>query len=156
MSAPHGSDRRNRIADLELRLNYRHGLGAHSPFFDALLKGEALASRCPICDDRRFPPRLICPKDRAPTESWSLSGRGTLVRLTIGPANALLESDGTEEVFGEVMMHGATNRVFARIEMGDETPREGRRVELALPRAGLRHPIQALVFTPVTEMAKAN
>ena len=149
MTAQHEADKRYRITDLDLHLRYRHGFGAASPFFDALLGGEALASRCPKCDDRRFPPRQICPRDRTPTECCILSGHGTLVRFTVGSPSSLLESAGKTLVFGEVAMDGANNRVFARIELGEEEPAEGLLVELVPWLGNLRHPIQALVFKPV-------
>ncbi len=142
-----GADRR--IRELDLHLHYRHGLGESAPFFDALADGKAVASLCPKCNDRRFPPRILCPHDRTPTESRKLSGEGVLVRFTIGAASSLLVTDGSDTVFGEVAMDGADNRVLARIEAAADSLAAGQRVRLAEPHGEVGHPIQYLVFEPI-------
>ena len=156
MNPQSGADKRYRITDLDLHLRYRHGFGAASPFFDALLNGEALASRCPTCDDRRFPPRQLCLKDRTPTELCRLRGRGTLVRFTVGSPNSLLKTADRTLVFGEVEMDGVNNRVFARIQLEEKEPTQGLLVELVPWLGNLRHPIQALAFKPVALSERAG
>lgn len=151
MSAQQNSGARYRILNLDLSLEYRHGLGATTPFFQALIAGKALASCCPTCGDVRFPPRAICFQDGSSTEEFELTGEGRLTGYTIGQPSALLNEGGKDRIFGEVAMDGANNRVFARIEATESLLAVGQRVHLARPNAELRHPIQAMVFVPILE-----
>lgn len=134
------------VADLALGLRYRHGFGALSPFLRALQEGRALASRCPACDDVRFPPRRLCLHDRTPTVPHPLDGTGEVLRLTTGVTPIPLAGEAREETFAEIAMHGADNRVLARLRGGPAAP--GARVRLLAPAGELEHPIQALVFEP--------
>lgn len=137
------------VADLTLSLSYHHGFGALSPFLHALQQGQALGSRCAACSDVRFPPRRICLHDGSTTEPQPLDGTGQVVRITTGSVPIPLSSPPQEQIFAEVAMDGADNRVLGRLSGDPARLQPGARVRLAPPATTLPHPIQALAFEPI-------
>ncbi|MBW3098312.1 Zn-ribbon domain-containing OB-fold protein [Pseudohoeflea coraliihabitans] len=136
------------VARLQLNLDYTHGFGRLSPFFKALAGGRALASRCPACGDVRFPPRRLCLHDGAPTETHDLAGTGTIMRVTFTSTPIPPGTTAADEAFAEIAMHGADNRVLARLAGSPDRFCPGTSVVLHPPAGERVHPIQALVFEP--------
>ncbi len=97
---------------VDMQLQYRHPLGALSPYFRALQEGRALASRWR--GRTYFPPRL--PPDGRPPEWVELTGLGTVIAIT--RAHGLPGPTGeaaTTSACVLVAMDGAGNMVVGRV-----------------------------------------
>lgn len=135
---------------INLSLSYSHGFGAYRPFFEALIQGQVLGSRCPICDEVRFPPRMRCPTHHAGTEMTELTGYARLLSWTTGPVRLPQARDTAEQTFGLVQLDGAINSTLVRIEADAAQLKTGALLRFRPPdeNGDLPHPIQALVFRP--------
>ncbi|MEM9471145.1 MAG: zinc ribbon domain-containing protein [Pseudomonadota bacterium] len=134
-------------SELRLELTYDHGTGYLKPYFDGLLAGQAVASKCPDCGRAWFPPRAVCPDDLAET-GWSrLSGSGVVVAAT--EARTKLPFTAATEAYRFVLvaMDGAENAVFGRMQDAAATVAVGARVELVAPVDDPGHPAQAAQFS---------
>jgi uncharacterized OB-fold protein len=138
--------------DLELRLRYAHGAGALQPYFDALVDGRALASRCPNCGRVWFPPHLHCPDDGGACGWVELEGQGQVVSATETHGRLPLADAVAEHVFVLVAMQGADNAAFGRLKPGPggQDP-VGRRVHLIGISEPPPHPAQAALFELLEE-----
>jgi uncharacterized OB-fold protein len=95
-----------------LHLQYRHPLGALSPYFRAQSEGWALAAHWG--DGTYFPPRL--PPDGSEPEWVRLTGLGTVVAMTRGDGVLSSTGDaGTTSACVLVSMDGADNLVVGRV-----------------------------------------
>ena len=123
---------------LKVEFDYDYSLGELRPYFDALLEGRALGSRCPQCERVNFPPRLSCNFDRQFAAWHELSGEGTIIQLTVGK----------EGVFAEIAMDGADNYCLGRLSGTNFCP--GDRVVLNVSEeASIRHPAQIAIYRPI-------
>ncbi|WP_029132896.1 Zn-ribbon domain-containing OB-fold protein [Sedimenticola selenatireducens] len=136
---------------INLSLSYSHGFGAFTPFFDALMQGRILGSRCPVCDEVRFPPRMRCPTHHIETNMTELTGYGRLLSWTTGPIRLPQAKDTTPLTFGLVQLDGAINSTLVRIDADETQLITGAllRLQRLKENSGLPHPIQALIFQPV-------
>lgn len=145
----YGSDKGEGMP-IHLSLSYSHGFGAFTPFFDALMRGRLLGSRCPVCDEVRFPPRMRCPTHRVETEMTPLTGYGRLLSWTTGPVRLPQANDTTVLTFGLVQLDGAINSTLVRIDADEAELATGALLQFKRldENSGLSHPIQALIFQP--------
>ncbi|WP_199930436.1 Zn-ribbon domain-containing OB-fold protein [Sedimenticola thiotaurini] len=133
---------------IDLSLSYSHGFGGFTPFFEALMQGRLLGSRCPICDEVCFPPRMRCSVHHVETELAELTGFARLLSWTTGPVKLPQANETALLTFGLVQLDGAINSTLVRID-GDETQLVTGallRLQRLDEKADLSHPIQALVF----------
>lgn len=131
---------------LELQLRYAHTPGALRPYFEALQLGQALASHCPQCQRNWFPPRLLCPYDRATTEWLRLSGHGHIINVTNGTSRLPLTQSSAYHCFALVALDGADNVSFARVVGDERAIQPGTRVRFSAVRTATPHPAQSACF----------
>ncbi|MGI9301669.1 MAG: Zn-ribbon domain-containing OB-fold protein [Gammaproteobacteria bacterium] len=131
---------------IDLHLQYRHMLGELAPYFYGLERGEAVASRCPVCNKVWFPPRLVCARDRVETEWTELSGSGTVISVTTGHGLLPLAAVGEQHTFALIALDGADNAAFGRI-VSRALVGPGDRVRITKNPQPARHPAQAAYYT---------
>lgn len=131
---------------LELRLRYTLTAGALRPYFEALQRGQALASRCPQCRRTWFPPRLLCPYDRRGTEWIALNGRGRIVNVTSGVSRLPLAQTSAHHCFALIALEGADNVGLARVIGDVATLLPGTHVRLIASPEAAPHPAQSACF----------
>lgn len=120
---------------LKVELNYDYSVGDLKPYFDALRKGHALASRCPECGRVSFPPRLVCHIDQFPSTWQELTGCGSIKQL----------SAGREATFAQIAMDGADNLCLGQLE--GRHFKKGDRVRLVVVKdTATDHPAKCAVF----------
>lgn len=132
---------------LRLELTYDHGTGYLKPYFDGLLAGQAVASKCPVCGRTWFPPRAVCPDDQAETDWCRISGGGVVVAVTETRTKLPFTAAAETYRFVLVAMDGSENAVFGRMQDGAATVAAGARVELVAPVDDPGHPAQAAQFS---------
>jgi len=139
------------VMPINLSLSYSHGFGAFTPFFEALMQGRVLGSRCPVCDEVRFPPRMRCPVHHTDTGMTELTGFARLLSWTTGPVRLPQASDTAVLTFGLVQLDGAINSTLVRIDADETQLTTGAllRFQRLEEDSEPPHPIQALVFRPV-------
>ena len=130
---------------IDLHLRYAHSLGGLDPYFRGLAEGRAMASRCPVCKRRWFPPRLRCPDDHADTGWAELSGHGLVMALTAGRSRLPLAGSAADHTFALIALDGADNLAFGRIADGGNID-VGQRVRLVAVPGEPPHPAQAACF----------
>ena len=133
---------------LDLALGYDHGLGTFGEYFQALARGQALASRCGTCGRTWFAPHAHCPADGAACETLELEGRGVVVSETRTRTRLPFTGRDTDVIFVLVTMAGADNAVFGRLDKFPGTDATGLAVKLAAGDGPLGHPAQGAVFHP--------
>lgn len=128
---------------IALRLEYSHPLGALSPFFTALARGELMATACDRCLSTWVPPRLTCTCGQREMRWVKLSGRGVVEHST--GATSVLPASGlrAEFVFVLVRFDGASRLSLARFR-GTAIPAAGTVVRLQTPSIVPVHPIECL------------
>lgn len=131
---------------LELSLAYSHGTGALTPYFDALVQGRALASRCGDCSKVWFAPHVHCPDDGGACDWIELDGGGEIVAATQTRSRLPLTDDDGDHVFVLVAMNGADNRVFGRLANDPGLDVVGCTVRLVAAPGAAPHPAQAALF----------
>jgi uncharacterized OB-fold protein len=131
---------------LHLELAYSHGLGALTPYFEGLLRGEAVASRCPRCGKAWCPPALACPDDGAATAWTPLAGTGTLLSATATALTLPISGQSRSCVLGLVRLDGAQNAMLARIDLAEPAAAPGTRLRIARAPGEWPHPAQAVHF----------
>ncbi len=136
---------RNRTR-LAVTLNYDHGSGYLAPFFEHLMEGRPLASRCPECGAAWFPPSPTCPTDGADTVWDEIKTQGRIVALTRTRSRLPFEDTTGDHTFVLVAMEGAANAVFGRLQDDDGEVGDDVLVELAAPAGSVAHPAQAIQF----------
>lgn len=134
--------------ELVFTWRYNHALGGLTPYFDGLLAGRAVATRCRVCGRAWFPPRLSCPDHGAAIDWTTLSGHGNIIVAT-RTAVALPLTERTEAAwFALIAMDGAQNATVGRLLFeGAATP--GLRVRLERDAGAIAHPAQAACFRPI-------
>ncbi len=120
---------------IRIELDYSYSLGELKPYFDALLEGRALASRCPECGRVSFPPRIKCEFDQQQSRWQELTGLGTIRRITVGRAGAL----------AQIAMDGADNLCLGQVECINLKTNDRVRL-MSGNRANIRHPAQCAFF----------
>ncbi len=111
---------------IEMQFRYQHPLGARAPYFDGLLQGRAMGSRCAVCARVSFAPALCCTSDFQWVE---LPGTGKVVAATHG--FALIAMDGADNLALGVVLAPAL---------------VGQQVRLCLAAGPAAHPTQAAFF----------
>ena len=124
---------------LSVKFEYEYSLGELKPYFDALQKGIAIASKCPKCGTVSFPPRLICAQDHHTTTLIKLQGTGQIKCVTNGK-----DADGKDVSFALISMDGADNLSLGRVS-GEEII-DGDRVQLGICDLDAIHPVQCALF----------
>ncbi len=138
-------------SELQLNLTYQHGSGYLAPYFEGLLEGRAIASHCPTCGRKRFPPRPVCPHDRTQTEWSRISGNGVVVSVTSVHTALPFAAAAADFKFVLVAMDETENAVFGRMQTAADDVAAGTRVRLAGLAGELGHPSQAVQFTARSE-----
>ena len=68
----------------ELRLKYTISVDRIKPFYDGLMDGKLVTTRCPRCGELYFPPQSFCPRCRTSEMEWvELSREGELLTYTV-------------------------------------------------------------------------
>lgn len=68
----------------ELRLKYTISVERIKPFYDGLMDGKLVTTKCSKCGTMYFPPQSFCPKCRVSDMEWTeLSMRGELLTFTV-------------------------------------------------------------------------
>lgn len=131
---------------LSIEFEYEYSLGELKPYFDALKKGIAVASKCPTCGTVSFPPRLTCDQNRHTTTLIELRGTGHIKSVTKGK-----DVHGKTIIFALISMDGADNLSLGRVS-GDEIS-IGDKVRLGVSDLECVHPVQRALFfkIPATE-----
>jgi len=132
--------------NLDIALRYAHGFGALAPYFSALTRGEALASRCKVCQLTWFAPRLVCTCRNQDMDWHTLPGTGELRSMTTGRALLPATSISGTFTFGLVKMDGADNHCLGRVAAGDCRLQAGQRVRLVKVSRKWAHPSQCCDF----------
>ncbi|HLI46922.1 MAG TPA: Zn-ribbon domain-containing OB-fold protein [Geobacterales bacterium] len=71
------------ISNRELRLRYAISVDSNKKFYEALLDGKLLATKCPTCGALYFPPQDYCNRCKKQGLQWvELSGEGELLSYT--------------------------------------------------------------------------
>ncbi|MEP6656176.1 MAG: hypothetical protein ABJC33_03020 [Betaproteobacteria bacterium] len=133
---------------IELHLRYAHGLGALSPYFAGLERGVALATQCPRCRRTWFAPRLTCICGSRVLDWRELTGRGTVVVLTRGPAVLPVTGVVHESGFALIRLDGADNLCFGRLGRTATQLEPGNAVRLARAPGQWAHPSQCAEYVP--------
>ena len=121
---------------IDMHFRYQHPLGARAPYFDGLLHGRAMGSRCGGCGRVSFAPARCCTSDF----QWQeLPGTGRVVAATDG--------------FALIAMDGADNLTLGLLQAPAAT---GQRVRLALAPGPVEHPSQAVFFQVDTGSCMAS
>lgn len=136
---------------LDLHLGYDHGPGALGDYFRALAEGRALAGRCGTCERTWFPPHARCPEDGGTCEAVDLDGRGVVVAETRTRTRLPFTGEDREVTFVLVVMAGADNAAFGRLENYSGANATGQRVRLVAVAEPLGHPAQGAVFDPAED-----
>lgn len=133
--------------DFDISLRYAHGLGDLSPYFSALTRGEALATRCDECERTWFAPRLVCVCGCRHMTWRALNGGGILLYLTSGLA--IFPGTAIKGVFeyALIRLDGASNLCLGRVIAGELTPQPNQRVQLVKSTQKWIHPAQSADFT---------
>lgn len=133
---------------LNLSLDYRHGLGALQPYFDALKAGIALATHCPGCGNAWYPPRLSCCSLNLAKRWVELAGTGTIAAVTTGDGVAPFTEIHLGNYLALVSLDGASNSALGWLTGFDAAPHPGTRVRLIGIAEPVAHPVQAVRFAP--------
>lgn len=83
---------------LHMSLDYTISEGELKPYFDALLRGDALASRCQSCGHVAFPARVICNDCGSRELDWA---------VLPGTAQVIHRTDGAKSAFALAKFSGA-------------------------------------------------
>ena len=137
------------VVPLRLELAYNHALGELSPYFNGLLHGRAMATRCPACGKAWCPPRLVCHTDNSPTSWIELAGTGTLVSSTRTTTALPMTKEARTCIFALTRLDGAENCLLARMEASEPMPSPGQRVRLVRAPGDWPHPAQAALLVPI-------
>jgi uncharacterized OB-fold protein len=137
------------IIRLDLTLGYDHALGAFGEYFQALSRGQALASRCIICGRTWFPPHTHCPEDGGSCAAVDLEGLGVVVAETRTRTRLPCTHYDQNVVFIFVAMAGADNATFGRLVNFTGEVATGQTVKLSGTDEPIGHPAQIAVFIPV-------
>jgi len=71
------------IDQRELNLRFVLGVERLKPFFNGLIEGKILGTKCAKCGEIYFPPQVDCPKCKDSKVEWiELSREGTLLTFT--------------------------------------------------------------------------
>lgn len=132
--------------DLSISLRYSHGLGDLSPYFAALTRGDALATRCEPCRRTWFAPRLVCACGSRDISWRPLAGSGVLQQVTSGRTLLPGTPIAGTFAFALIRMDGADNLCLGRIMVDDRELHAGQRVRLALAARSWVHPAQCCDF----------
>lgn len=132
--------------NLEIGLRYAHGLGDLSLYFAALIRGEALATQCKVCQRTWFAPRLTCSCGSQDVTWRLLAGRGVMKHVTSGRALLPGTNIAGAFTFGLIRMDGADNLCLGRVVADDREPLPGQTVHLARITRPWVHPAQACDF----------
>ena len=111
-----------------LTLDYRLPKGRLTPFFEALQRGEALASVCEACGFAHFPPALACTRCGSAAFAW---------RRLSGAASILQRTDTPEQAFALVRFAGADNAALVRLVARERKSSSGILVAAADEAPGL-------------------
>lgn len=136
-------------SEITVCLTYRRDFGDLAPYFEGLAQGRPVASRCPRCGRRSFPPRILCPHDREICTWTEVSGTGTVVAVTQGVSRLPLHESPSHHCFALIRMDGCSNVAFGRVVTDHGPVGNGSRVRLSTAAGLPPHPAQAAVFTPV-------
>jgi len=131
---------------LSMHLEYDHGLGELTAYFDALREGKALGSRCPSCGKVSVPPRFSCADDGAATEPHPLKGVGRIAGITHTRSTLPFADAAGDHAFVLIAMDCADNLMFGRMAVGHDDVEVGAMVRLAGCEGESPHPAQAAVF----------
>jgi len=136
---------------LDLHLGYSHEPGALNDYFRALAEGRALAGRCGTCGRTWFPPHARCPEDGGICEPVDLDGHGVVVSETRTRTRLPFTDEDREVIFVLVVMAGADNATFGRLENFSGANGTGEPVRLVAVAGPHGHPAQGAVFHPAEE-----
>lgn len=116
-----------------LSLTYNHSTGGLVRYFEGLLEGRALATRCNTCGRVWFAPRLHC-CGAEPAMTWlELPGTGVIAAATTGGIELPFSGAPARDALALVRMDGAHNQVLGWIDgHGHQSglPAPGTRVQL--------------------------
>lgn len=136
-----------RTQPLRLQLQHQMPLGELAPYFDALAAGRALATRCTVCGQTWFAPRLSCPQHGARTQWHELPGHGRLLAVTYTETRLpFSDAAATAHGFALVAMAGADNHCFARLAPSLPAAQPGQTVWISRAAGSWPHPAQAAEF----------
>jgi uncharacterized OB-fold protein len=116
--------------DPNLKYVLRDMGSAAREFYRRLDAGQAATTRCPACDQLRFPPRERCPACGTATTWTELSGRGTVYAFTQQERGLRFMAPA---VLGVVELEEGV-RVFGLLDAPFEALAIGQPVELHLHR----------------------
>jgi|LNFM01.1.fsa_nt_gb uncharacterized OB-fold protein len=136
---------------LDVRLTYHHAHGWLSPFFEGLIRSEAMGTRCPVCGRVWCPPRRRCPDHDQPLAWHRLTGMGSVLHVTSFEGALPLQSQGALHVVALIRLDGAENAMLGRLGMRLDAVHPGERVRLASPPDPTTHPAQNAWFLPDTD-----
>jgi len=103
---------------LHMSLDYTISEGALKPYFDALLRGDALASRCHSCGHVDFPARVICNICGSREMDWvTLSGTAEVIHRTDGAKSgfALAKFSGADTLTTVALTNPASKATIGRL-----------------------------------------
>ena len=103
---------------LHMRLDYTIAEGVLKPYFDALLRGDALASRCQTCGHVAFPARVICKDCGSGEMGWvTLSGAADVMHRTDGDkfASSLAKFTGADTLTTVALTNPASKAISGRL-----------------------------------------
>ena len=132
--------------NLAFTLRYTHGLGGLSPYFSALMRGEALATYCDVCKRVWFAPRLICACQNRNMTWQQLEGIGVLCHFTSGRTVLPGTEINGDFVYGLIRLNGASNLCLGRIKTSTISIQPNQRVRLMLADREWVHPSQCCDF----------
>lgn len=133
--------------DLGITLRYQHGLGDLSPYFSALMAGEALATHCAACERTWFAPRLICRCGNRDVAWRQLEGGGVVRYVTRGRAVLPGTAISDEFDYALIQLDGASNLCLGRMAPSATASEPDQRVRLVQARRSWAHPSQACDFS---------
>lgn len=141
-----------RTLPLSLHLQHRMPLGELAPYFEALLAGRALATRCTVCGRSWYAPRLACPQHGLQTQWHELPGHGRVLAVTRadGPL-PFRDAAPSMHSFALVAMAGADNQCFARLSPSASALQPGQTVWISRAAGDWPHPSQAAEFVARAE-----
>jgi len=114
-------------------LDYTIPEGTLAPYFDALRRGEAAASRCRACGHVAYPARILCARCGANGPDWTtLRGTARVVHRT-GRGDdagfALVRFDGADTL-ATVALHDPASRAATGTLLPADGERPGLRLKL--------------------------
>jgi hypothetical protein len=106
-----------------INLDYTIAEGSLKPYFDALVRSDALASKCGGCGRVAFPARIICGACGSRQIEWAaLTGAADLVHRTDGATRgfALMKFAGADTLSTVALLNPTSRAKTGRLRSPDD------------------------------------